>query len=543
MADTKAEVASLDTVLFRLTALEKPEQLEAVLNKLLVPLLSKLRRDAPDEVRNKVLEVLSHVNKRVKDSTGIKLPVAELIELSKTAEAFTRNFITIYLKMGYSRLSPDAAGALCPVLLDALSFPEDARPIMMHLALKSLKHAPLPLPLAPQPESFKWVANQESRDLVLDFLWDCLLLQRQSSGRLVAPLNAGVPAPAATVSPAPGLTVSAIARLLGTDASSPAFVALAHGLTTEELGAWKAGVLRLLSSGLFPDVEIVPLAILASCDTSHEIVEGGEDLLKRVSLGADLENPRLITRLFDLCVGFARPWDKVGEVRLPLPQKVRLKAIGLLCRSRTAANDMGRGIRVVFDCFFGVETSVKYQTAGAKLLGALVPLVDWKKFASLAPVVLQGLLKLLGSITTQVTAPADLSPSAGGGAGVGGESGGATNSSNFSESGMELEKLRELVYSLFGSFALQMPALFSADLKVRPIVRAITLRACIMLHAMVVQVFAWIAALYFAPIIEHWRHRAIRRSSLFHWLSLVPSQLCPEYTTQRDQCAFVLPCR
>jgi Proteasome stabiliser len=57
-----------------------------------------------------VLEMLSHINKRVKGHPGIGLPLPELVALHQKpgAAPMTRNFALVYVEMAFGRATPDA---------------------------------------------------------------------------------------------------------------------------------------------------------------------------------------------------------------------------------------------------------------------------------------------------------------------------------------------------------------------------------------------------------------------------------------------------
>jgi hypothetical protein len=134
------ELASLERVLDRLGATDE-SRLEAVLSKLLPPLLGKLAPGLNPAVQGKVLAVLSHINKRVKERLQIALPVEELIAQLQTAAPFTANFIAVYVRMGFTRLSPPQLGALLPRLLEFSAFPVHARDLIVRMCLHALPHA------------------------------------------------------------------------------------------------------------------------------------------------------------------------------------------------------------------------------------------------------------------------------------------------------------------------------------------------------------------------------------------------------------------
>jgi proteasome component ECM29 len=61
-----------------------------------------------------VLELLSHVNKRVQGQKSLKLPLAQLLDLftDPKAAAITHNFALVYVEMAFKRASPEERFAL-----------------------------------------------------------------------------------------------------------------------------------------------------------------------------------------------------------------------------------------------------------------------------------------------------------------------------------------------------------------------------------------------------------------------------------------------
>ncbi len=105
----------------RLATAETDEALTAAVNKFLPPILLKLSSQQ-EGVRKKVLELLVHVNRRVRDNEAIQLPVDALLAQYSDPEAvaFVLNFTIIYLKMGYPRLPLARQAELLPGVLAAM---------------------------------------------------------------------------------------------------------------------------------------------------------------------------------------------------------------------------------------------------------------------------------------------------------------------------------------------------------------------------------------------------------------------------------------
>lgn len=70
----------------------------------------------------KVMELLLHVNKRVKSRSQVQLPVEALLQQYQdpATTSFVINFTIIYLKLGFPRLTVDEQVALVPLLLNSL---------------------------------------------------------------------------------------------------------------------------------------------------------------------------------------------------------------------------------------------------------------------------------------------------------------------------------------------------------------------------------------------------------------------------------------
>ncbi|XP_035746665.1 proteasome adapter and scaffold protein ECM29-like [Egretta garzetta] len=70
----------------------------------------------------KVMELLVHLNKRIKSRPKIQLPVETLLVQYQdpSAVSFVTNFTIIYVKMGYPRLPVEKQCELAPTLLTAM---------------------------------------------------------------------------------------------------------------------------------------------------------------------------------------------------------------------------------------------------------------------------------------------------------------------------------------------------------------------------------------------------------------------------------------
>lgn len=67
------------------------------------------------------MEVLTHVNKRLKSRPLVQLPVDGLLQqYLETESTFLHNFSIIYITMGFPRLGQDEQTKLAPLVLNCL---------------------------------------------------------------------------------------------------------------------------------------------------------------------------------------------------------------------------------------------------------------------------------------------------------------------------------------------------------------------------------------------------------------------------------------
>lgn len=89
-------------------------------------------------LKKKVMEILSHVNKRVKTNESIKLPFNSLLAQFTDSQVttFVKNFTLIYLDMSASRQSSEEIAERLPELLKGISLrPVQQRIQLLHIIL------------------------------------------------------------------------------------------------------------------------------------------------------------------------------------------------------------------------------------------------------------------------------------------------------------------------------------------------------------------------------------------------------------------------
>lgn len=78
----------LERVFLRLGCAETDDQLQAAITKFLLPVLEKIESNQ-EAVRMKVMEILTHINKRLKTRPMIQVPMVEILQYyTQTESAF-----------------------------------------------------------------------------------------------------------------------------------------------------------------------------------------------------------------------------------------------------------------------------------------------------------------------------------------------------------------------------------------------------------------------------------------------------------------------
>nr|XP_054507571.1 proteasome adapter and scaffold protein ECM29 isoform X7 [Agelaius phoeniceus] len=178
-AAAQDELNQLERVFLRLGHAETDEQLQNIISKFLPPVLLKLS-STQEGVRKKVMELLVHLNKRIKSRPKIQLPVETLLVQYQdpSAVSFVTNFTIIYVKMGYPRLPVEKQCELAPTLLTAMEGkPQPQQDSLMHLLIPTLFHMKYPAePLKAAASPFNLAEKPKTVQLLLDFMLDVLLM-------------------------------------------------------------------------------------------------------------------------------------------------------------------------------------------------------------------------------------------------------------------------------------------------------------------------------------------------------------------------------
>ncbi|RMB94711.1 hypothetical protein DUI87_28824 [Hirundo rustica rustica] len=469
-AAAQDELNQLERVFLRLGHAETDEQLQNIISKFLPPVLLKLS-STQEGVRKKVMELLVHLNKRIKSRPKIQLPVETLLVQYQdpSAVSFVTNFTIIYVKMGYPRLPVEKQCELAPTLLTAMEGkPQPQQDSLMHLLIPTLFHMKYPAePLKAAASPFNLAEKPKTVQLLLDFMLDVLLMPygfvlNESQSRQNVPSAQGSSSSSTggtgIPQPPPGMSFYAAKRVIG---DSP--------WTPELLEQCKLGIVKFIEAEQVPELEAVIHLVVASSDTRHSVATAADlelkskqreknncgqyvmlnvfyekyMLLERLpfdiqlvdyrGLLIDWNNPAIINKMYKVYLGDIPLKTKEGSVLKPemkresVSTRVKLKIVPHLLRSRQAAEVFPANIQVVYDGLFGANTNAKLRSLSLQFVHHICIICPESKIKPLGPMLLNGLTKLINEYK-------------------------------------EDSKLLSMAYSAVGKLSSRMPQLFTKDI-------------------------------------------------------------------------------
>lgn len=245
----------LERVLLKL-GLADDEQLEVQLNKFLGPVLLKIISPS-EEVRKKVMEILTHVNKRLKSRNEIKIDLVPILQHYEASNnSFLINFAIIYITLGYPRLDIAKQTELVPTILSCIEGkPEIHQNKLLMLILPMLGSIKFPENPAERKSLFDFDKRPATKQHLLSILLDVLLLP-------YGYVETEVPA---------GLSSFSFKRVI------------MENRKAEYLENVKKGIVKFFDSGIFDDNEIVAHLIVASADTRFSVATPGLNELNKIS--------------------------------------------------------------------------------------------------------------------------------------------------------------------------------------------------------------------------------------------------------------------
>ena len=385
MEEKQSESDLLERVFLRLGHVDTDEKLEEFAKKFLTPVLLKLSSQNED-VKRKVLELLAHVNKRLKSSKGVQLPMDSLLLQYQDPQCtpYVRNFTILYLKMGFSRLTQDKQLEYLPQLLLCIKEkPKPQQDCILHLAVPLLKTLNSD-DLATMKEIHSILHKDKSvSESFLSFVLDILLMPYNAFTSKVTDFqNMTVP---------PGLSRSALQRILGGNIS----------LSLENLENVKLGILQFLSADLFDCSAIQIHLVVATGDSRHAVSGYAEHQLKRITGAADWQHVTVVSKMMSIYLGTinlpGKPTIPQDDVRTAASLRLRLKIFPFLLKSRKSADVFPSCLQLVFQSLHGEVSDKKLKMFGVQFIHHLCECSSHKVMAVVSPVLLSTLMKLVAN--------------------------------------------------------------------------------------------------------------------------------------------------
>ncbi|VDP20037.1 unnamed protein product, partial [Onchocerca flexuosa] len=164
--------------------------------------------------------------------------------------------------------------------------------------------------------------------------------------------------------------------------------------------ALKLSVIKLLSSVIFTEAEILPLLIGAIALGPSEVEIAGDVAIKKIDLEKVLRNKDTVKSLFNLYLGLSLQKLDESDRVLPATVPVKLKLMPLLMRSPVAIQTFPCNIKVAFDGLFDKEDSVennplKLQQASIDFLLLITKNFPVNALPTFGPIIFSSIRKLI----------------------------------------------------------------------------------------------------------------------------------------------------
>eukprot|EP00112_Aurelia_sp_Birch-Aquarium-sp1_P025455 Seg846.4 transcript_id=Seg846.4/GoldUCD/mRNA.D3Y31 product="Proteasome adapter and scaffold protein ECM29" protein_id=Seg846.4/GoldUCD/D3Y31 len=377
----------LERVFLKFVVAETDEQLEKALSTFLTPALLKVG-SSNERVKNKVIELLTHINKRLKSRSKIKLPIESLLKQYEDFKInrFITNFTMIYIKMGFCRISLSEQLNLVPRIFNCMkNRPTQQQELFLQLVIPSLNELQLPDDLERRKSILCFHDDKQLQTFILDFMMDFLFLpySNESSPSIDGQVNSD--------SCPPGLSKSALQRLK--------FEPI---LSAVQLEQSKLGVVKVLASDVFPPADVVVHFIVATGDSKSSVSDKGEHCLKRFSSSLDWEKIEIIDKLYKIfqgtvvAPGNSKQALSADQARTPAHMRLKLKIFPYLLRSRIATNlNPPAAIKIIFENLFGEITNSRLKKFAIEFCHHMCQYCTDKTMAFVSPLLYQAFIKII----------------------------------------------------------------------------------------------------------------------------------------------------
>ncbi|KAM3717041.1 Proteasome adapter and scaffold protein [Dirofilaria immitis] len=384
---TNSEICSeLERLFLRLALINDDSKLEAFIRKHLLDIIH-CTSTGEVEVRNKGMELLTHLNLRVKNNLTIALPLKDILHyLLSLAEGniLATNFAIIYLKIALDRVDTNEHITLLPSLLDGLLKYLNNRKIFNHIIVLTAR-AWISIASVKQQEwpSLKSLKNKTIRSEIMKFFSDVLYFPISSSeSRNMAVMLNNFP-------DHPCMSRNGFLRI-----AKDVIVDLKVNIISLKLS-----IIKVLSS-IFTEAEILPLLIGATANGPSEVEIAGDVAIKKIDLQKVLRNKDTVNSLFNLYLGLSLQKLDEGDKVLPATVPIKLKLMPLLMKSLVGIQTFPNNIKIAFDGLFSKENSVqniplKLQQGSIDFLLLIVKNFPVNALSTFGPIIFSSIRKLI----------------------------------------------------------------------------------------------------------------------------------------------------
>ncbi|EDV98206.1 GH22981 [Drosophila grimshawi] len=372
-AGSGAEIELLERVLLRLGNADSDEKLEIAVGKFLTPVILKIN-SPHNVVRTKVVEVLTHIKRRITSRGQVQIPVEALLEqyAAKDSTTFLKNFAIIFISMGFPRLPLEQQTALAAKLLGCESNLENYQDKLFTLLLPVLCDMKIPDDPAQRSELLKLEDKPAISGSFLALLQDVLLLPYGITQEQDVP---------------PGLSPYSFKRVI------------ANNWRAEELEKIKKGIVRFLCASVFSDNEIFVLLVVASADTRFSVATPAIAELSKLCTMLDFNSAVLTSPLYTLFIG--NQCQLAERQTRPCCARVRQKLLQYLIKCRSKAINVGKGLQVIFDGLFGTNTNQKCKVLALQFTELVLRDGPRDVVSKVSKVMLTGITKVIGRDTVE----------------------------------------------------------------------------------------------------------------------------------------------
>ncbi|XP_066994237.2 proteasome adapter and scaffold protein ECM29 isoform X2 [Anabrus simplex] len=331
------------------------------------------------------MELLVHINKRIKSRPMVQLPVEALLlqYQDPSASSFVTNFTIIYIKMGYPRLPLAKQAELVPCVLNALEGkPQSHQDSLLLLLMPVLGSVTVPADAQKRAALFGLNERPQVAKQLADFMLDVLLLPYGATAQQQEQQSFPIPL---------GMCEYSFKRVTGDSPMKP-----------EELEQAKLGIVKFISYGVMMEPDILVHLVVAAADTRFNVANAADMELKKIVGGLDWGNPALTTPLFQLYLGTQVLTTKTRSSsvkpelrRQPAGTRIRLKIMPYLSRARGPALVFPACIQVFFDSLYGTNTNPRLKNMALQFSMLIILGSNLSRLIPVAGVLLSGLLKLI----------------------------------------------------------------------------------------------------------------------------------------------------